>query len=52
MVKEPEKIERIEAAAKVADAGMAAAVKAARPGVTESQIKRRVWARQERGARL
>jgi Xaa-Pro aminopeptidase len=38
MVKEPEEIERIRAAAKVADAGMAAAVKAVRPGVTESQV--------------
>lgn len=38
MVKEPGEIERIRAAAKVADAGMAAAVEAVRPGVTESQV--------------
>jgi Xaa-Pro aminopeptidase len=38
MVKEPEEIERIKAAAKVADVGMAAAVKAVKPGKTESQI--------------
>jgi Xaa-Pro aminopeptidase len=38
MVKEPEEIERIRAAAKVAAAGMAAAVAAVKPGVTESQV--------------
>jgi Xaa-Pro aminopeptidase len=38
MVKEPEEIERIRAAAKVAVIGMDAAVKAVKPGVTESQI--------------
>jgi Xaa-Pro aminopeptidase len=38
MVKEPEEIERIKAAGNVADAGMAAAVKAVKPGKTESQI--------------
>ena len=38
MVKEPEEIERIRAAAKVADIGMRAAVEAVKPGVTESQV--------------
>ena len=38
MAKEPEEIERIRAAAKVAAAGMAAAVAAVKPGVTESQV--------------
>ena len=38
MVKDAEEIERIRAAAKVADAGMAAAVKAVKPGVSEIQI--------------
>ena len=38
MVKEPEEIERIRAAAKVADIGMRAAVAAVKPGVTESQV--------------
>ena len=38
MVKEAEEIERIQAAAKVADAGMAAATEAVHPGVTESQV--------------
>jgi Xaa-Pro aminopeptidase len=38
MVKEPEEIELIKAAAKVADAGMKAAIEAVRPGVTESQV--------------
>jgi Xaa-Pro aminopeptidase len=38
MVKEPQEIERIRASAKVADVGMAAAVKAVRPGITESQV--------------
>ena len=38
MVKEPEEVERIKTASKVADAGMAAAVKAVKPGKTESQI--------------
>ena len=38
MVKEPEEIERIRAAAKVAATGMGAAVRAVRPGVTESQV--------------
>jgi len=38
MVKDSEEIERIRAAAKVADAGMAAAVGAVRPGATESQV--------------
>ena len=38
MVKDDEEIECIRAAAKVADAGMAAAVKAVKPGLTESQV--------------
>ena len=38
MVKEPEEIERIRGAAKVADAGMEAAVEAVREGVSESQV--------------
>ncbi|MBM3143532.1 MAG: aminopeptidase P family protein [Chloroflexi bacterium] len=38
MVKEPEEIERIRAAAKVADIGMDAAIKAVKPGMTESQV--------------
>ena len=38
MVKEPEEIDRIRAAATVADVGMKAAVEAVKPGVTESQI--------------
>jgi len=38
MVKEAEEIKRIRAAAKVADAGMAAAIEAVHPGVTESQV--------------
>jgi Xaa-Pro aminopeptidase len=38
IVKEAEEIERIRAAAKVADVGMAAAVAAVKPGVTESQV--------------
>ena len=38
MVKGPEEIERIRAAAKVAVIGMRAAVQAVHPGVTESQI--------------
>lgn len=38
MVKEPGEIDRIRASAKVAAIGMDAAVKAARPGVTESQV--------------
>jgi Xaa-Pro aminopeptidase len=38
MVKEPQEIERIRRAAKVADAGMAAAVEAVQAGVTESQV--------------
>jgi len=38
LVKEGEEIERIRAAAKTADAGMAAAVSAAKPGVTESRV--------------
>ena len=38
MLKEPQEIERIRAAAKVADVGMAAAVKAVKPGITESQV--------------
>lgn len=38
IVKEPEEIERIRAAAKVADIGMEAAVNAVHPGVTESQV--------------
>lgn len=38
MVKEPEEIERIRAAAKVAVKGMEAAIKAVRPGATESQV--------------
>jgi Xaa-Pro aminopeptidase len=38
MVKEAGEIERIRAAAKVADIGMKAAVEAVKPGLTESQI--------------
>ncbi|MCJ7668864.1 MAG: hypothetical protein MUP04_11435, partial [Anaerolineae bacterium] len=38
MVKDAEEIERIRAAAKVAEAGMRAAVEAVKPGVTESQV--------------
>lgn len=38
MVKEPEEIERIRVAARVADAGMKAAVEAVNEGVTESQV--------------
>jgi Xaa-Pro aminopeptidase len=38
MVKEPQEIERIRATAKVADAGMKAAVEAVKAGITESQV--------------
>jgi Xaa-Pro aminopeptidase len=38
MVKSAVKIERIQAAAKVAEAGMKAAVESVRPGITESQV--------------
>jgi Xaa-Pro aminopeptidase len=38
MVKDAEEIERIRAAAKVAEAGMAAAVRAVKPGVSEIQV--------------
>jgi Xaa-Pro aminopeptidase len=38
LVKEPAEIECIQAAAEVADAGMKAAVEAAKPGVSESQV--------------
>lgn len=38
MVKEAEEIERLRAAAKVAEAGMKAAVEAVKPGLTESQV--------------
>jgi Xaa-Pro aminopeptidase len=38
MVKEPEEIERIRGAAKVADVGMKGAVEAVQEGVTESQV--------------
>lgn len=38
LVKDDEEIKRIEAAAKVADIGMKAAVEAVKPGLTESQI--------------
>ncbi len=38
LVKEPEEIERLRAAARVAVMGMAAAVKVVRPGLTESQV--------------
>lgn len=38
VVKEPEEIERIRAAAKVADIGMKAAIRAVKVGVTESQV--------------
>ena len=38
MVKDAEEIHRIRAAAKAADAGMTAAVRAVKPGVTESQV--------------
>lgn len=38
MAKQAEEIERIRAAAKVAEAGMRAAIEAVRPGISESQI--------------
>jgi Xaa-Pro aminopeptidase len=38
IVKDSEEIKRIRASAKVADEGMAAAVKALKPGITESQV--------------
>jgi Xaa-Pro aminopeptidase len=38
IVKDSEEIKRIRASAKVAEAGMAAAVKAVKPGLTESQV--------------
>lgn len=38
IVKESEEIDRIRSAAKVAGAGMAAAIKAIKPGMTESQV--------------
>ncbi|MBI4758331.1 MAG: aminopeptidase P family protein [Chloroflexi bacterium] len=38
MVKDAEEIDRIGAAAKVAEAGMKAAVEAVKPGITESQV--------------
>jgi len=38
MVKEPEEIERIQAASRVADLGMQAAAAVLRPGVSESQV--------------
>jgi Xaa-Pro aminopeptidase len=38
IVKDAEEVKRIHKSAKVAEAGMAAAVKAVRPGVTESQV--------------
>jgi Xaa-Pro aminopeptidase len=38
MVKEAPEVERIAVAARVADAGMAAAIRAVRPGITESQV--------------
>ncbi len=38
IVKDSEEIKRIRASAKVAEAGMTAAVKAVKPGVTESQV--------------
>lgn len=38
LIKDSEEIERISAAAKVADAGMKAAVEALKPGITESQV--------------
>jgi Xaa-Pro aminopeptidase len=38
MVKDAEEVERIRAAAKVAEAGMRAAVGAVKPGITESQV--------------
>jgi Xaa-Pro aminopeptidase len=38
IVKDSEEVKRIRASAKVADAGMAAAVKAVKPGLTESQV--------------
>ncbi len=38
IVKDEEEIKRIRASAKVADAGMKAAVEAVKPGITESQI--------------
>jgi Xaa-Pro aminopeptidase len=38
LVKEPEELERIRAAARLADRGMAAAIAGAKPGRTESQV--------------
>lgn len=38
LVKDDEEVERIRTAGKVADIGMTAAVKALRPGITESQV--------------
>lgn len=38
MVKDPQEVERIQAAARVAEAGMKAAAEAVEPGVTESQV--------------
>src|SRR5574341_278008 len=38
IVKDEEEIKRIRASAKVADAGMKAAIEAVRPGITESQV--------------
>ncbi len=38
IVKDKEEIKRIRASAKVGDAGMAVAVKAVKPGITESQV--------------
>ena len=38
IVKDNEEIERIRAAAKVAEAGMRAAIEAVKPGITESQV--------------
>ncbi len=50
MVKEPEEIERIRAAAKVADIGMKAAIVAVKPGVTASQVAAAEFAMRNAGA--
>jgi len=51
IVKDSEEIKRIRAAAKVAEKGMAAAIKAVKPGVTESQVAAEAeYAMREAGA--
>jgi Xaa-Pro aminopeptidase len=51
MAKEPGEIERIRRSARVAEAGMKAAVRAAKPGVTESRVAAEAeWAMRYAGA--